>query len=374
MDRLLVVCTTDARQWRARYKELPCEYLELDAGPTDCGSLGRGRWGQIVRMRRHRRLPGGVRDALRRRGIELLLTLAEGYLFTGVESWARQLGLPWVLVVMDDWLFTRNLYRVPPLARYADRLLARAYRHATARWVLTPYARDIFRASYGADAEVWPVAAEVNGQPESGGADESGPFQILWMGSTNPSVLPMLCDVRDVLREIGGELALATRPGPDELAAMGLPVEPPVRLLGWVTPDRLAGTLRRASGVLVTQGPADGNGQLELRVSFPSKTAEVLAAGACPFVYAPPGASVARFCREHGVGPVAEFGDRAGLRRALIQLHDDPELRLRYREKALAVARRVFDLPAVQRRMYRRLSALARPERLDGLGHRAEHC
>ena len=74
------------------------------------------------------------------------------------------------------------------------------------------------------------------------------------------------------------------------------------------------------------------------------------------------------------MGPVVEFGDRAGLRRALIQLRDDPELRLRYREMALAVARQVFDLPAVQRRMYGRLSELVHAERLHEPGYGTEHC
>jgi len=86
-----------------------------------------------------------------------------------------------------------------------------------------------------------------------------------------------------------------------------------------------------------------------VETSFPSKTAEYLAAGVPVLVHAPSYSAVARYCSERGCGMVVDEPNEDALRVALKRLIDDAGLRLELSAKALEVARKYHDARVIAR-------------------------
>ena len=80
-----------------------------------------------------------------------------------------------------------------------------------------------------------------------------------------------------------------------------------------------------------------------VETSFPSKTAEYLAAGVPVLVHAPAYSTVARYCREHDCGLVIDQPDEAALREGLVRLANDAALRKELSAKAVEATAKNHD-------------------------------
>jgi glycosyltransferase involved in cell wall biosynthesis len=80
-----------------------------------------------------------------------------------------------------------------------------------------------------------------------------------------------------------------------------------------------------------------------VETSFPSKTAEYLAAGVPILVHAPPYSTVARYCREHQCALVVDEPTEAALRDGLLRLSSDTALREQLSAKAIETAKTHHD-------------------------------
>ncbi len=111
--------------------------------------------------------------------------------------------------------------------------------------------------------------------------------------------------------------------------------------------SRIPGLLRQADVLFLPLAFSSGISEV-IRTSAPAKLGEYLASGVPLLVHAPRDSFVAWYVRKHGCGVVCGTADAAELRRELIRLLDDPELRGAVTTNAVLCARRDFSVESAR--------------------------
>ena len=258
---------------------------------------------------------------------------------------ARRLGWPFVLDYRDPW--TANDWpkwrRSATELAFARPIEARLVRQSAARVLYTPAMREFFERDFP-DAPVAGNFVIPNGfDPVETLASppDLGPIEIVHAGEiyTGRSLVPVLRAARTIgARHPGRPIRVTTYgdlPAIEWQRIRAAGVEDLVTVLPRIPFSELFGRLQRAHVLLAIVGDHMG-------YSTPYKVYDYMAAGRPILGLAHPGAALFDFLEESGAGTCVEFGDDAGMERALERLLFAPNAGLaphteRYRWSNLAL-------------------------------------
>jgi glycosyltransferase involved in cell wall biosynthesis len=256
-------------------------------------------------------------------------------------------GRPLFMYIMDDPAGTRRIAGLqPPL--YAV-FMPRIMRSARRVWGVSQGLCDYFERTYGVSClPLLPLLDLESFQKRSArkaaGTDRS--FHVVFTGTVYSAQVDALRRLVRVVDQYNGtpddviRLTLYTSSSAATLDRAGLTGKNIRR--DEVAQEDVAGVLAEADVAFL---PLSFEPALRhvVETSLPSKIAEYLAAGLPILAHAPASSTVARYCREFGCGLVVDEPDDAALRDALLQLKNDPALRLKLSARALEIAKENHD-------------------------------
>jgi len=258
---------------------------------------------------------------------------------------ARQLGWPFVLDYRDPW--TANDWpkwrRSEVELAFARPIEARLVRQSAARVLNTPAMREFFERDFPRTPVERNFVIPNGFDPVDSRATPptGGDIDIVHAGEiyTGRSLVPVLKAARVLAARHPGRAIRVTTygelPPPEWQRIREAGLEDLVRVLPRIPFAELFGRLQRAHVLLAIVGDHMG-------YSTPYKVYDYMAAGRPILGLAHPGAALFDFLEESGAGTCVEFGDDAGMERALEQLLFAPNAGLaphveRYRWSNLAL-------------------------------------
>jgi len=260
-------------------------------------------------------------------------------------------GRPLYMYIMDDPVGRRRFGGLQPVA-YAL-LMPRIVRACKRVWGVSEGMCEYFEKAYG--VKCLPLLPLVDIE-SFGGKNAKRPvrandtFHIIYTGSIYGAQLDAvrrLVHVVDQESERSGDapvrmrLTLYTSATAGALEQMGLAGKNVCR--DQVKPEDIPSVMAEADVAFLPLS-FEPNMRHIVETSFPSKTAEYLAAGIPILVHAPPYSAVARYCSEQGCGLVVGEPNEDALRVALLRLSNDAALRQELSAKALRIARKNHDV------------------------------
>jgi glycosyltransferase involved in cell wall biosynthesis len=309
-------------------------------------------WSTVVRsgaehFLTHRRISPRFAAWVREFRPELLYTHLESLpMMHFVQELKRQLNLPLVIHMMDDWPSSPEhggLLR-PLTRRVMDRELRLLLDSAACDMAISEYMCDAFALRYGhrfvpfhnvVDTESWPV-------PPRSDWTSSGCFRVVYAGRVGKAN-------EEALRDVAGVVAGLARRGVDiclEIYALDRAPYPPgtwpdshaVRVLPAVGYTDIPALLVSADLLLLPLSFSAKDFAFA-RFSMPTKVAEYLASGTPILVYAPEDTALTLYARAAGWGTVVGTRDLSQVTRSLSRLAKDEHERERLGKASLRVAR-----------------------------------
>lgn len=288
---------------------------------------------------------------IRRESKQVILTIADGHFFLAAALAGRVAGIPYVLIVHDDWVaVVRRSYHV---LKYVARPLFRAVlRGASHVYTVSPAMRQAFRKEYGVDSELQLPAVGPLREGNVYGAEikESSRFEIVYAGTGTGAVAGALQMLVDVVRSgklaeqgIDARFTLYTMPPDGEWKHAHGWDHPAISVNGWVSQAELACALRRADALFLPFS-FDSVERPWVEQSFPSKTADYVATGRPILVLGPPYSSIVRYARETGCGEVVDTPDPDTLTQAIAHIAQSSARREQLRASSLAAFQQNHDI------------------------------
>jgi len=325
--------------------QLDCRYEFL---PLAADRLNRTRfapWRPILRALGASRLvsPDRVDAALGHFVPDVVVTLMQDSWFYDLAAeYAFRKGLPLVLLVHDlahgfetvpTWVRARQIER--------DKRLAR---QASVRLCISAPMADYFSREFGTPAEVlWPPRSD---QPESQdpalAAELRHPGQLTlgYAGGLHYGYGEQLLRLLPALRATGTRVELFTQPPAGIVAPLAEATD--VFTFHGLAPtpeEAWRGLLQRCDAILQPYANPAGPHELQYRTHFPSKLGEALSLGLPLLITGPTYASGLAWCAERpGSAWLVTDTDEDALRRALVRLRDDPDLRVSLATRAQQAA------------------------------------
>jgi glycosyltransferase involved in cell wall biosynthesis len=285
---------------------------------------------------------------IRRSKTGVILSIAHGYYFLAAALAARMAGLPFVLIVHDDWVAMSRQVRV--FRVFAPALFRWALVQAAQIFAVCPEMQAHLKRRYGVDSDVQYPAAPAN--PADGSlagvrqplnpadAAPAGvrqplnptdalegvrrPLRVMFTGCVYGNVRSTLDVLVRALRNAPGmELRLCTQLSAEEFESLGWN-QPAIRHYGWLPAEEFRGELRAADVLFLPLSfePAEANYSA---TSFPSKLAYYLAAGRPILTVGPAQASAVRHARAHAYAEVVTECSEAAILGALERLRSDAQ-------------------------------------------------
>lgn len=299
---------------------------------------------------------------LRRLHVEAIVAVAHDSFFLVASALSRITKLPLILIVHDDWVATwSQQYRIfRPVFHHVFGGVAR---QAAYVYVVSPQMRDLLHSEFGVRAEFElpgtdPIEAE---QRDVEAATGDGTLDIVYAGTLTGAMYDSLSVLlrlvtSDRLRDLGVAewvLHLYTPTPPEELFASS----PHIRFHGWVAPAQLRKDMTKAS-VLFLPLSFRADQRAITETSFPSKTADYLAAKTPILVCAPAMCALTQYAREYGFAEVVTEPSDELLGRALARIGNSAELRARLREGAERAFAKNHDVRVQREHFFALVSAL----------------
>jgi glycosyltransferase involved in cell wall biosynthesis len=291
----------------------------------------------------------GVR-LVRRENLGALFTVPWDHFTIAAYFIHKITGLPLYMYIMDDPAGTRRIGGLQPVA-YAL-LMPRVVRACKRVWGVSDGMCEYFDNTYGVKClpllpllDLEDFRMKTARRPDH----KDGSFHIVFTGSIYSAQIDA---VRRLVRVVdqeptrnGGapetmQLTLYTSLSSAALENMGLTGKNVRR--DEVRPEDVARVMTEADIAFLPLS-FDSASRHVVETSFPSKTAEYLAAGVPILVHAPAYSAVARYCRGHECGLVVDQPDEAALREGLLRLKNDVTLSRELSAKALEAAEKYHD-------------------------------
>jgi glycosyltransferase involved in cell wall biosynthesis len=273
---------------------------------------------------------------IRRQSVSVMLSVATGTYFLAASLVAGWTGIPWVVIVHDDWVpLVSDISRLPQgIFRY---IMGRVLRKATHIFVVSAGMQDLLQSRYGVQSEIQMPATEpcaLPSPPELKKRD--GVFRILYMGN-GVAAQDSLTLLMDVIREGGlrkyglenAELHLCTPYRVDG---------PGIRNHGWVTETGARERIADADLLFLPYGFTPGDRAVAL-TSFPAKSADYFASGKPVLVMGPKDSSIVRHAEAYRCAAVVTEPDRDALAGAIARVALDGA----YRRHITQNAHRAFE-------------------------------
>ena len=259
---------------------------------------------------------------------------------------ARAAGIPVLAYMFDDY---RNQHY-----RSAERLVAGIFERLVlrgARSIVVPneFAADVYARRFAVTPRIVrnPVGdAHLDDAPQAGWPRVPGEVRIVYTGAVYRAQADSIVRLTQALaswdRPEAVGLHIYSAQTQAEVERCGIP---PLgcTLHQHLESSRVPGLLRQADVLFLPLAFSSGISEV-IRTSAPAKLGEYLGSGVPLLVHAPRDSFVTWYVRKHGCGVVCDSADAADLRRGLIRLLDDPELRSAVTTNAVLCARRDFSV------------------------------
>jgi glycosyltransferase involved in cell wall biosynthesis len=261
---------------------------------------------------------------------------------------------PIYMYIMDDPAGRRLFGGLQPVV-YAL-LMGRVVRACKRVWGVSEGMCEYFEQTYGVKCQPLLPLVDIESFRKEAAKRQvrtDDTFHIIYTGSIYVAQLDAVrrlvhvvdqeCD-RDRSAQVKMQLTLYTSLPAEALEKMGLAGRNVRR--DEVRPEEIA-TVFEGADVAFLPLSFEPDMRHIVETSFPSKTAEYLAAGVPVLVHAPSRSAVARYCAERGCGLVVGEPNEDALREALVRLSRDAALRNELSAKALDTAGKYHDANAI---------------------------
>lgn len=281
---------------------------------------------------------------------QAIVSVAHGFGWLTAASLARALGVPFHLIVHDDWPRLSGI--VSSLKDWLDRQFAASYHQACTRLCVSPSMAEAYESRYGVSGSVLypsrssscPVFEE--SAPRLG--QEHPEFVVGYGGNSNPEVILCLQDLGKSLPSARIQFSVFGPFDEQRQRELGMP-SGSVTFHGLIPFQNMIHELREAADLLFMPMPFDKDSRENMIVSFPSKLADYTAIGLPILIYGPPYCSAVRWAREHtGVAEIVDRQNSGDLAAAVARLQNEPALRIELARRALEVGRLCFSHETVQ--------------------------
>lgn len=274
---------------------------------------------------------------------EAILTIGVAGSWMDAAALARHRKIPLHLIVHDDGHF--NFFWIPPLTSWGDSLFGDVYRHAAARYCISPTMERDYGRRYGVEGHVlWPSRgrhSRAYPSPRSRSNHSSRSGSVFYAGSISEQGFTELDAVARELRVKGHRLIAYTASRPNFFTPQFLEMRAPV------SSDKLIQILHNEADLLLLWTTFEAGCRPAARSLFPSKMVDYTAAAVPVLVVAPPDASITSFVSErNGWRPyltepapkeVADTADR---------IINDSNLWLQLAEETIAAGQENFSFEA----------------------------
>jgi glycosyltransferase involved in cell wall biosynthesis len=297
----------------------------------------------------------GVR-IVRKEKIEAIFTVPWDHFTIAAYFIYKITGRPIYMYIMDDPAGRRRFGGLQPAA-YAL-LMPRVVRACKRVWGVSDGMCEYFDRTYGVKClPLLPlVDIESFGKKRAKGPVRAdGRFHIIYTGSIYSAQLDAVRRLVNVVNEeadrdrseqVRMQLMLYTSLTAGTLEKMGLAGKNVLR--DEVRPEDIPNVIAEADVAFLPLSFEPDMRHI-VATSFPSKTAEYLAAGIPILVHAPSYSAVARYCSKLGCGHIVDEPNEDSLRSALLHLSRDAALRQELSAKAVEAARKNHDESLITR-------------------------
>lgn len=304
---------------------------------------------------------------------QVVLTVAHGFAWASAAAFARQRGLPLVLIVHDDvpdmlarkcipWILLR---RIQPLVDAYPSIWGgfwSVYREAACRLCVSPQMAEAYRR-WGAPAQVMYPSRAREGvafdSPPVRALRRQSPLVFGYAGGLGQGSNPILLStLAQMIEPDGSKLVLYTQPNPPKSAIRGSNVE----FRGFTPNALLVSALRDEIDVLVLPMSFDPRDRRNMEVSFPSKLTNYTAACLPILIWGPPYCSAVRWAKSApGLAEIVEENNRESLAAAVKSLRSDPARCIALARAAAAAGARDFDWPVIRDQFFSVLRVNVQP-------------
>ncbi len=277
---------------------------------------------------------------IRRRRIAAILTVLHGYFHFVATLAARLTGIPYVVIVHDDYTCQMNTL-VRQMTRAVLRNAARIY-------CVSPGMQETVRLQFGVESELQRPASEKPAFAAS--RQQKDELSIVFAGSITAAVEDSLRALAELivtgkLKESGipnAKLHLYTVVRDEQKRAWGWD-HADIVIHSWVGQNELVQVLRNADILFLPFSFAPSE-RHTVETAFPSKTADYLASGTPILIFGPEYSSLVGYARREGFGEIVSDRKPELLIGAIRRLTADPECRQMVMSRSLQVFSKYHDI------------------------------
>jgi len=362
-DRLLVVTNRPPPDGAER---LPSRYERLELAVDRINRTRFWLWRPALRALGASRLPAISRVDARLHGFrpQIVATLMQdSWYYELAARYARQRDLPLVVFVHD---LPDGFEPVPSWLRARQqRRDATVYHQAVHRFCISAPMRDHFRHHFGIDGEV--LLPPRSDTPVAQTPDRCtrlktpGRVTLGYAGGLHYGYGEQLLRMLPALRATGTRLELYGPPPTGAVVALREATDV-LHFNGYVSAPEEAWRriMEDCDAVLQPYLDPPGEHTRQYRTHFPSKLGDALSLGLPLLISGPSDASGVAWCREHGDCALhVAYPTQPAAQAALLQLRDEPDLRLDLARRG-QVAARQFAAPVLRQRLLEALTATVR--------------
>lgn len=238
---------------------------------------------------------------------QAILTVAHGYGWMAAAKLAEVRKLPLHLIVHDHCPST--LVGLPWVRPWQERLFAKAYQNAAARFCVSPFMEDQYRRDFGVPGAVlYPSRArgvESAREMPSTYSKRSGKLIGAYAGSIfSAGYANQIATVAERLDARGGTLLLFGPHSRESLAPRGL-ARKNIVVCGLLNSQELMSRIRQEADFLFVPMDFASDNQQNMRLSFPSKLTDYTATGLPLLIWGPEYSSAVAWAQRHA--PLAEI-------------------------------------------------------------------
>jgi glycosyltransferase involved in cell wall biosynthesis len=281
-----------------------------------------------------------------------VLTVAHGFGWLAAAEIADKRNVPLHLIVHDDWPRVANV--APPFRNWLDQRFAGVYRQARSRLCVSPAMSHAYQQRYGAPATViYPSRAagsQTFTEPPERLARNDHAFTVAFAGTINSTgYIHVLKSLQKALKSHRGRLLIFGPTSHEDLNNGN------TEFRGLLSSSELLTVLREEADALFVPMSFDAADRVNMELAFPSKLADYTAVGLPLLIYGPSYCSAVTWARENeGVAVIVE--SEPDLNNAIALLVNNPDIRVTFGKRALAVGREYFTYNHTQEIFYQSLS------------------
>jgi glycosyltransferase involved in cell wall biosynthesis len=230
--------------------------------------------------------------------------------------------------------------------------------------------QQVFQDEYEVQADlqlpaIAPPLHDRHRQEENQGEKTSPQFEIVYAGTSTSAVAVPLQMLVDVVRSgklekqgIDARFTLYTLPPDEEWKRAHGWDHPAINVQGWLSQAELPRALQHAD-VLFLPFSFEETEKPWVSQSFPSKTADYVAAGRPILVFGPPYSSIVRYASQTGCAEIVQTPDPDALAGAIARIANSPACREQLRARSLQIFRKNHDILRQRAQLHATLERVA---------------